>query len=248
MRQANSRLHSAGLNLHLVVVLQHRHHATQHLHAPAFIRLVDLDHLEAARERRILLEILLVLRPGGGRNRAKLAAGKRGLEQIGGISRAGSSPGTDQGVRLIDEEDGGLNRGLNLVNHLAKTVLELALHACSRLEHAEVERANSNLAQCGGHITPGNAQRESLDNRGLADTGLAREDRIVLPPPHQDVDDLANLLIATEHRVNLSRASLGRQVLRVARQRTALGAFTRHGPGGLARSGAACRLALTFLG
>ena len=53
---------------------------------PRLVRLLDLHHLKAARQRRVLLEVLLVLGPGRGRDRPQLAARQRRLEQVGGVA------------------------------------------------------------------------------------------------------------------------------------------------------------------
>ena len=71
----------------------------------------------------------------------------------------------------------------------------------------------------GGTSPCGDAQREALDHRGLAHARLAGQDRVVLPPPHQDVDDLADLGVAADHRVDLARPRPLGQVGGVARQR-----------------------------
>ncbi len=55
--------------------------------ARRLVGLVDLDQLEAAGQRRVLLEVLLVLGPGGGGDGAQLAAGQGRLEQVGGVAR-----------------------------------------------------------------------------------------------------------------------------------------------------------------
>ena len=52
-------------------------------------RLLDLDDLEPAGERGVLLEVFLVLGPGGRGDGAQLAPGQRGLEQVGGVALAG---------------------------------------------------------------------------------------------------------------------------------------------------------------
>ena len=79
-------------------------------------RLLDLDDLEAARESGVLLEVLLVLGPGRRRDRAQLAAREGGLEQVGGVVLPGLSAGADHRVRLVDEEDDRLRRGLHLLD------------------------------------------------------------------------------------------------------------------------------------
>ena len=47
---------------------------------------------------------------------------------------------------------------------------------------------------------------EAFDDRGLADAGLAGQDRVVLAAAHQDVDDLADLLVAADDRIDLALA------------------------------------------
>ena len=84
--------------------------------------------------------------------------------------------------------------------------------SCSRRPAAGRCRArSSDTSFSGGGTSPrGDPQREALDHRGLADAGLAGEDRVVLPAAHQDVDDLADLLVAADDRVDLALARRAR--------------------------------------
>ena len=105
MRQLHGR-HDGGVgDAHLVVLLHRPEDAAQHVAALLHVRLVDLDRLEAPRQRRVLLDILAILRPGGRGDGAQRAARQRRLEQVGGIARAGRAAGADQGMRLVDEQD-----------------------------------------------------------------------------------------------------------------------------------------------
>ena len=126
---------------HAVVLLQDAGDAAQHQHRLLLAGLVDLHHLEAAGERRVLLDVLLVFGPGGGGDGAQLAARQRRLEQVGRVAGAGGAAGADQRVRLVDEQDDRLGRGLHLVDHRAQPVLELALHAGAGLQQPDVEPA-----------------------------------------------------------------------------------------------------------
>ena len=54
----------------------------------------------------------------------------------------------------------------------------------------------------GRHVASGDAQREAFDHRGLADAGFTGEDRVVLPPAGQDVDDLADFQVAAQDRID----------------------------------------------
>ena len=48
---------------------------------------------------------------------------------------------------------------------------------------------------------------EPLDDRRLADAGLADQHRVVLGAPRQHLDDAADLLVAADHRIELSGAA-----------------------------------------
>ena len=73
--------------------------------------------------------------------------------------------------------------------------------ACSR-PRSSVRTAT--FLQRRRHVAGHDAQGEALDHGRLADAGLAGQDRVVLPAPRQDVDDLADLEIAADDRVDLA--------------------------------------------
>ena len=72
-----------------------------------------------------------------------------------------------------------------------------------------------NTLQCRRHVAQGNAIGKTLDHRRLANAGLSSQNRIVLTPPHQNVDHLADLLVAAQHRINLSGFGIRSHVYRV---------------------------------
>src|SRR5688572_31425307 len=96
----------------------------------------------------------------------------------------------------------------SLLDHAAKPLFELALHARPGLEQADVEHAKGHLFERGRHVPAGDPQREPFDDRGLTDARLAREDRVVLPASHEDVDDLPDLLVAADDGVDLALGRL----------------------------------------
>ena len=106
----------------------------------------------------------------------------------------------------------GVGRGLHLVDHRAQALLEFALHRGAGLHQADVERAEPHALELRRHVAGGQPLRKAFDHRGLADAGLAGEDRVVLPPPHQHVDDLADLVVAADDRVHLAGLGRGRHV------------------------------------
>ena len=194
---------------HFVVGFELRRHAAHHRDRRGLARLVDLHDLETPRERRVLLEVLLVLRPGGRCDRAQFAARERGLEQVRGVVLPGCAASADHGVRFVDEQDDRLRRRAHFFDHLLEAVLELALHARAGLQQAEIEAAHRYILERLRHVARGDAQGEAFSRRGFSDARLARENRIVLTAAHQDVDHLANLGVAPEHRVHLPGPRLG---------------------------------------
>jgi hypothetical protein len=56
------------------------------------------------------------------------------------------------------------------------------------------------------------AQRQAFGDRRLSDAGFADQGRVVLTPPGQDLDDLLDLALASDHRVDPACACLRSQV------------------------------------
>ena len=88
--------------------------------------------------------------------------------------------------------------------------------ACSRPRSSDSSETSSQLRR---HVAARETLREAFDHRRLADARLAGQDRIVLAPPHQDVDDLADLFIASGDRIHLAVAGLLGEIDGVLRQR-----------------------------
>ena len=192
MRQPHRGLDRLIQDDHPVVLLERRGDPAHHQDRLLLGRLIDLHDLEAARERRIFLEVFLVLGPGGGGDGAQCAARQSRFQQVRRIAGTGCTAGADQRVGLVDEQDDRLRRGLYLLDHLPQSLLELTLHAGARLQQADIQRTQADIGQHRRHVALGDAEREALDDRGLADAGLAGEDRIVLPATQQNVDYLAD--------------------------------------------------------
>ena len=213
------------------MLLEDRRDAAHHQDGLFLARLGDLHDLEAPRQRRILLDVLLVFGPGRGGDRAQRPARQRRLEQVRGITGPGRATRANQRVGLVDEQDDRLRRRLHVFDHLPQPVLEFALHARAGLQQADVERVERDVAQRRRHVAARQAQREAFHDRRLADARLARQDRIVLPAPHQDVHDLPDFLVAPADRIDLALARALGQVRGIALERFLL-AQLRRGNGG----------------
>ncbi len=145
-------------------------------------------------------------------DRAQLAAGQHRLQQVGGVDRAFGGARTDDRVQLVKEEDDLAGRLLDLGQHRFQPLLELSPVFGAGQQRADVERDHPAVAQALGHVAVDDPLCQPLDDRGLADAGVADQHRVVLGSPREHLDDAADLLIAADHRVELAVARLGGQV------------------------------------
>ena len=142
-------------------------------------RLVDHDLLEAPLERCVLLEVLAVFVERGRADRLQLAAGEHRLEDAGRVDGTLGSTCADERVQLVDEQD-DVAAGPDLLEHLLEPLLEVAPVAGAGHEGTEVEGVELLVVQGLGHVVGHDLLGEALDDRGLADAGLADEHRVVL--------------------------------------------------------------------
>ena len=108
--------------------------------------LPHLDGLEAAREGRVLLDVLAVLVGRGGADDLNLTARQRRLQDGGGVERALGRARADEGVQLVDEQDDGL-----VLHDLGDDALEAVLEVTAVLgaghEGGHVERPDVAAAE-----------------------------------------------------------------------------------------------------
>ena len=94
----------------------------------------------------------------------------------------------------------------HLVEHAFQPLLELAAIFRAGDQRAHVEREQALVLDAVGHVAVGDAQRQALGDRGLADAGLADQHRIVLGPAREHLDGAADFLVAADDRVELALA------------------------------------------
>ena len=170
--------------------------------------LPDVDGLEPALERGVLLDVLAVLVERGRADQAELAAGEHRLDHVAGVDRALGAAGADDRVELVDERDDLALGVCDLLQDGLEPLLELAAVLRARDHRADVERDDALVAQTFGHVALDDAPREALDDGGLADAGLTDEHGVVLRPARQHLDDAPDLLVASDDRVELALAGL----------------------------------------
>src|SRR6185437_5652285 len=119
--------------------------------------------------------------------------------------------GADEVMELVDEEDDVAALG-DLLHHLLEALLELAAVLGTGHQGREVERVDLLVLQELRHLVRADARGEALDDGGLADAGLADQDRVVLRAARQDLHHALDLRLAADDRVELALGGLLRQV------------------------------------
>ena len=185
-------------------------------------RLVDEHLLEAALERRVLLDVLAVLVERRRADAVQLAARERGLQHVAGVHRAFGLAGADHRVQLVDEQDDLAFLLREIVQHALQALLELAAELRAGDQRAHVERQHALVLRALGHLAVHDALRETFDDGGLADAGLADQHGVVLRAALQHLDRAADLVVAADHGVELLLLGARREVDRVLLERLAL--------------------------
>ena len=150
-----------------------------------------------------------------------VAARERRLEQVRGVERAAAGgAGADHGVDLVDEQDRAVV-GLELGQHALEALLEVAAVAGAGEQRAHVELEDDRLAQHFRDLAAHDPKRQALGDRGLADPGVADEQRVVLGPPAEDLDRPLDLEVAADQDVDLALLGLGVEIGAVGVERLA---------------------------
>ena len=182
-------------------------------------RLVHEHRLEAPLQGGVLLDVLAVLVERRGADRVQLAAGEHRLEQVGRVHRALGRAGAHDRVELVDEQDDLALGVLDLLEHGLEPFLELAAELGPGDERAEIERDDALVLERLGHVAADDPLGEALGDGRLADARLADQDRVVLRPAGQDLDDAADLVVAPDDRIQLAGPRLGGEVAAVLLER-----------------------------
>ena len=185
-------------------------------------RFIDHHFLETPFESLVLLEIFLKLVERRGADGPQFAPGEGRFEDVRGIHRPRRLAGADQRVNLVDEEQNLALAGGDLLHDGFQTLFELALILGARDQGSHVERVDRLRFQVLGNVAVDDPAGDALGDGGLADTGFADEDRVVLRAPRKDLQHAADLLVTPDDRVEFSRARLLVEVDGILAQRVEL--------------------------
>src|SRR5262249_12481792 len=88
--------------------------------------------------------------------------------------------------------------------HRLESLLEFAAELRARDERTQIEGDQAFVLQAFGDVAVHDALREALDDGGLADSGLADQDRIVLRAAREHLNDATDLLVAADRRIEFA--------------------------------------------
>ena len=109
-------------------------------------------------------------------------------------------------MQLVDEQDRVLGP-TDLVHHRLDPFLELAAVLGAGDHHGQIEHHDPTLTQQVRHGAVDDHLGKTLDDRRLAHARLAQKNRVVLLASAEDLDHPLDLVLATDHRVELVLSS-----------------------------------------
>ena len=186
---------------------------------------IDIDLLEAPRQRAVLFEDAAELGVGGRADALHLAGGECRLEQIRGIQRtARGRAGADQRVDFVNEQD-GMRVILQCLENTLQALFEIATILGAGEQGAHIERIDIRLGENFRHVALDDLARQALGDGGLADTGFANQQRVVLAATAERLDDAFEFLVTPDQRVDLALQRQRVEVDGVLLERPGFGLF-----------------------
>ncbi len=125
---------------------------------------------------------------------------------------------------FIDEQD-GVRIVAQLLDDALEALLEIAAIFGAGEQRAHVQRIDVGLGENFRDVAFDDAPRQAFGDGGLADTGFADQQRIVLAPPAQRLDDALQFAVTADQRVDLALQRQRVEVDRVLLERTGLFLF-----------------------
>ena len=108
---------------------------------------------------------------------------------------------------------------LQLLHHGFQPLLKVAAIACAGEERSHVERKNRGVRQNLGRLALDDLLREAFGDGGLADAGIADQERVILAAAAKNLHAAFNLRRPPDQRVDVALAGLGVQVDAIFRER-----------------------------
>ncbi len=225
------RHHGPLADLHLVVDLVLHGDGAQDLQGGLERSGFDRERSELAKERGVSIGQLA--RPVDRRRseQAHVPAREHGLEQVGDAAADRSLP--DEGVDVAHVEQRLFRRAFEPRKNLTQPLFDFASKLRAGDEQARLELEQAELGEARRGVAGRQAHGERADDRGLARPGLADQERMVLVPALENLEQTTDLDVTTDDGVEATLARAVDQVMREARESVAAGFGARRR--GLAR-------------
>ena len=168
--------------------------------------------MEAAFQGGVFLYVLAVFVERCGAYHVQLSPGQHGLQHVPGVHRPFGGAGTDHGVQLVHEQQDASFRRLDLGQHGLQPLLELPPVLRPGQQRTHVQGENRPVPQAIGHVPAHDPLGQSLHDGRLAHPGVADQHRVVLGLAREDLDNPADLAVATDNGVEPPRTGVGDEV------------------------------------
>src|SRR5664279_6584014 len=186
------------------------------------VGLANINNLEAALQRGVLLDVFAIFVQRGRANGAQLAARQGGLQHVGSVNRTFGGAGAHQRMQLINEQDDLPLRLLNLFQYRLQAIFEFAAILSAGQHRAQIERYHALVLQLLRNVARYDALRQTFNDRGLTHARFANQHGIVLGPARKHLHHATYFLVAPDHGIEFAVAGELVEVLGVALQRLIL--------------------------
>ena len=162
----------------------------------------NIDLLEATGQRTVFLEDLGVLLISGGSHTAEQTIGEQRLDQVGRIQlTTGCRTGTNDGMDLVDKEDGPFLT-LNLLEQYLEALLEIPTVFGARQQRPHIQRIDGTARNHLGHIAFNDTVSQPFGNGGFTHARFTHQQRVVLATAAEHLNGTVELLITTNQRID----------------------------------------------
>ncbi len=149
----------------------------------------------------------------------KFAAREHRLEEIPRVHCTVGLTRADDRMQFVQEEHDRALRTCDVLENRFEALFELTTILGTGDQRAHVERNDALVFQTFGDVAAHDALREAFDDCGLADAGVADEHGIVFGAAREHLDDAANFVVASDHRIEFSAFGFEREIAPVPFER-----------------------------
>src|SRR5262245_1433522 len=107
-------------------------------------------------------------------------------------------------MKLVDEDYDGAFGALNFFEDRFQSFLEFASILGSGNQRAHIKSDDAFVLEAFGHIAPDDPLSQTLDDCGFSNAGFSDQDRVVLRPAGEHLNDAAYFVVTADYRVQLA--------------------------------------------